>query len=157
MPIPYCLCVIDVQQGFSSAAQVASMCAYAVQQAVQHGAFIAIAQYYKYGKTHSVITDILKGVSPAQYGFCMANKDNKESSVRRLLYDRNIQVNSIYICGVNTSACVLCTVDALSKIHPEKTIMVLTKACGDVSDFYHQHGLSLMKKNYRNVILDVYN
>jgi nicotinamidase-related amidase len=156
MSFPYCLCVIDVQLGFESAAQVAPICAQAVQTAIDHGAFIAIAQYYRFGKTHPEITNILKGASPAQYGFCMANKNSKESSITRLLYDRNIQVMTIYVCGVNTGACVLNTVDSLSKAHPEKNINVLSNACADDTIAYHQYGLSQMEKNYHNVILDVY-
>ena len=145
-----------MQTGFDTSHHVLPICTKVLQQAIIDGAFIAIAQYYRFGKTHPELTRLLKGVSHTQYGFCLANKNDKESSITRLLYDRNIRVSVVYVCGVNTGACVRSTVDGLACNHPEKTIIVLSDVCSDVDISWHQYALSQMTKNYHNVILDKY-
>lgn len=149
---PYCLCIIDVQTGFDNAHKVVNECAELVRQAVNDGAFIVVAQYITYEKTYSEITKLFQQVPRDQYGFCWANDNSKSHVITRLMFDNNVHTGDIVVCGINTGACVQSTVGNLSYDHPEKRITVLEDACADGSDFWHQEGLSTMKK-YDNVYI----
>lgn len=151
-PYPYCLCVIDVQQGFATANKVVHQCTELVKTAINDGAFIVVAQYIKYGNTYSDITNILITYAhPQQYAFCWANEDSKYTVVNNLLYRYNIHTNHLVFCGINTSACVRSTVTDFSQYHSEKNLSVVQSACADFSVEWHKAAIKDINRKCDNV------
>lgn len=146
---PYCLSIIDMQSKFSASEAVLDNCVRLVCQAIKDGAYIAVAQYRNYGKTHSKILDCLKGwgPSPADFGFCHSAYDDKSHVITNLMYKNNVHTGKVVFCGVNTDACVASTVEGFAKLHPEKQLVVIADACAaSGGKMWHHVGLDKVRR-----------
>lgn len=142
---PYCLCVIDMQPSFEASQDPDTMkaCLDLVKKAMDDDAFIAIAQYIRYGKTDSRITKLVGGYR--HVGVCWADQDNKADAIMNLLSRNNVQTIDYHLCGVNLDACVHATIYFLMKTYRKKLILH-ESACNTTNLLYYDDVITTMKQ-----------
>ena len=116
-----------------------------VLNAKKDKAYVVIAEYMGYDGTHMCITDIIRKYKPRAYA--VADRNDKSEAIQNKLHWRKVKTPVFKICGVNTAACVLATVQGLSKIMADANIQVIENACNSVGGkYFHDDGINQMKK-----------
>lgn len=144
MKFPYVLCIIDMQYKFKAAHDEPTIQANLdkIKQAITDQAYIIIVQFRANGKTLKPLRDAVQGYPWKKY--CYACKSDKSGAITSVIFNENICVQVMYVTGVNTEACVLTTVSALSHRHPEKCIYVHQDACNSTDEWWHKWGFQQM-------------
>lgn len=123
------LVVIDVQKKFKTALAIEESCADLVNQAIRDGENIFLLEYIGFGES------LFKVSHPASlYGNgYILRKDGNDGSERihTLTTQLGFAPDHFKICGIYASACVLATVNGLSRLFSKSRITVSREAVKD--------------------------
>lgn len=143
----YILVIIDMQTKFNSSndKNTISEVNKLILQAKTDKAFIVIAQYMNFGKTHKEFNTLVKKYKP--HAYAIANQCDKSRAIETKLLSHRARAPFIKVCGVNTDACVQSTVKGLCKIiMPDMKIQVVKNACNACCNVCHRNGINIMSK-----------
>lgn len=164
------LVVVDMQKEYPASELVVNQVVKEVRKARRKGEWIMLVEYDESGRTMYRITRELKGYNKVKkvtkvvdngayailWGLTIPYKATLSSwkSLNKPTPPRRI--SHIKVCGVNTNACVISTVEGLRYL--DCKITVLSKACANIFDgkskeynqVAHEHALKTMKK-WKNV------
>jgi nicotinamidase-related amidase len=99
------------------------------------------------GDTHYKIARELNGYG--RDAFVVKHKDDGSPQIVHAIENYGFNRNNIYVCGVNTCACVYATVSGLAKRLPASAVYILADACscmcgcevrGHIASLRHRHG-----------------
>ena len=143
-PYPYILTIIDMQPTFftSNYQPVKDAVEDLILKAIDDGAYIIIAHFMKYGKTHNNLLNLVRNYKDRSLVY--ANKNDKSDAIMTKILKKQIRTSFIKVCGVNTDACVQATVTGLSKTLPDFQIEIIKNACNSYSQYDHNFGINEM-------------
>lgn len=100
-----------------------------IRLAKQRSAGIVVVEYKGCGRTHPKILNALKGYQRV----VNAKKEQDDGTLAILnAIKRNFfSEDRIRVCGVNTSCCVMDTIEGLSLVFPNSEIQVVADSCND--------------------------
>ena len=127
------LIVVDMQPEFDAALypDVVVGVTLEIQAAVARKSAIVFVEYEDAGDTHRSLFKLAKGYrKKAQI---IKYEDDGSSQIVRTIRRRDFDETHLRVCGVNTNACVQCTVDGLLRRLPDAKIEVVKEACGTCS------------------------
>lgn len=159
------LVIIDVQKRYPASKKVLPQVLQEIRKAKRCKEQIVLVMFGYKERSLPEIYKMLKGVK-----YLRINKDDTDggtaifSSLVKCDKANNLgavgirfaSIRKLRVCGVNTSACVMCTVETLSKLRIP--VQVISKACANGFDkmseeynlFHHKTSLRLMKA-WKNV------
>ncbi len=127
------LVVVDMQPtGFTAAGEpnVINGCRKAVEKAVKNNNPVIFLEFYGGDRwpTASQLTDVTDGYNRAYF----LSKDEQDGSpqVADLMNRKRLPKKKIKVCGVNTTACVLSTVQGLRQRMKDSSLVLLEDAVG---------------------------
>jgi nicotinamidase-related amidase len=115
---------------------------YLISDAKASGDFVLFLEFCFYKKTTHSLKKLVKGYDKT---FTIKKqKDDGSKSIIRVLKKRNISIDSLRVCGINTEWCVLATANGLlnhSKMHLE----IIASGCNSYSNKGHKQGIAAFK------------
>lgn len=147
------LVVIDMQpyfleRGSKANSTVVAGVISAIQEARSGDQTIIIVEYKPHllGQTHQ---DIIQAVSGYNKVITLAKYHNDGSSViKEELVRQRVTLSELKICGLNTSACLMETINGLqNQMSRDVNFSVLAYACSDSSESDHKKALTRLKKS----------
>lgn len=124
------LVIVDMQHEFEAALDpnVVVGVTYEIIQAKEYGSPIVIVEYDGFGRSHDAFFSILKNYR--RKAVIKKNDDDGSNEVIRALKRRRFNPFHLRVCGVNSDACVLATVEGLLDKLSQSKIEVVKRACG---------------------------
>jgi nicotinamidase-related amidase len=103
------------------------------------------------GDTHHRITKALDGYK--RNAFVVKHRDDGSPQVLKAIEHYGFNRKNIYVCGVNTCACVYATVGGLAKRLPDAAVYMLGDACSCNCGCEVRRHVKALRHQYGNVCL----
>jgi nicotinamidase-related amidase len=149
----YTLVVVDMQSGFDTSFGALNGCIREVQQAVIDKAGIIFLEYHgfygdAYGFTLPQLKALVDGYSRAYY--VPKGADDGSIEVVEAIEKYRMSKLHIKVCGVNTDACVLATVQGLIQKCDKVYLQVIADACNGFNNTNGFNSMLSAKKYFPN-------
>lgn len=151
----YTLCVIDMQAQFGAAngAKVQQSCVREIKKAMRDKATIVFVEYEGYGPTLPVLTNLVKDAKYKKVHHVLKQSNGGGHQVANYLKTKHLTRSNIRVVGVNTSYCVLATVQGMNTHLNTSNLHIVADGCSCHYPKSHKYGLDAMRKMERVKIL----
>lgn len=151
----YTLCVIDMQAQFSASngAKVQRSCVREIKKAMKDNATIVFVEFEGYGPTLPLLTNLVKDAKYKKVHRVLKNTNGGGKEVAEYLRAKHLARSNIRVVGVNTSYCVLATVQGMNVHLNTSNLNIVANGCSCHGSSSHKYGLEQMRKMERVKIL----
>jgi nicotinamidase-related amidase len=146
----YSLVIVDMQTGFVAANSRKTLknCKREIRKAIKDDANIIFVEYNGCGRTIKELTEITDKIAYKKKFVAIKRKNSGAKIILKTMKKNNIPTTkhtNFRVCGVNTDACVLETVEDLARALRQRSynIEVILSACN--SSYSHKDGVSDLK------------
>ena len=151
----YTLCVIDMQASFGAAngAKVQQSCVREIKKAIKDNATIVFVEFEGHGPTLPLLTNLVKNAKYKRAHYVLKNTNGGGKEVAEYLRAKHLTRSNIRVVGVNTSYCVLATVQGMNTHLNTSNLNIVADGCSCQVPSSHKYGLDQMRKLERVKIL----